>query len=156
MILVQPLTTEAFAPFGQVFTAPHHPGRTGPLANLENSRLTAKGVLSMTCAEPATSPLSVTKLERHPYSSQAFIPLDLAGFLIVVAPKLDNGAPDLNGARAFRGTGEQGFNYEPDVWHSGFAVLERVGRYVVLIWRDGTSNDEVFADLDQPIRIAFR
>lgn len=150
--IAEALTQAAFKPFGQVFSAPTSPGRSGPIARLDNQRPEAIPTLTTSCIQPVTLPATIGKLERHPKSSQAFIPLDLARFLIVVAPNAADGNPDIAAARAFVGTGDQAFNYDANIWHSGFMGLDRMARYAVLIWRAGTE-DEIFIDLPAPLSV---
>lgn len=151
-LVVQPLTAEAFSPFGELFTAPDTPQRGAAVSNIENRRHNAKPTLSMTCDAPVVLPVEISKLESHPYSSQAFLPIDLSRFLIVVAPSSVDGTPILEEARAFIGNRMQAFNYNVNVWHCGFMGLDQLTRYAVLIWRTG-SEDEVFFDLPSPITI---
>lgn len=153
-IATEPLTAAGFAPFGDVFAPPDVPGRTGSLARFRSDRAEAGLALSMTTAKPAILPLMVTKFERHPHSSQAFLPLDMPRFLVVVAPGSADTGPDLSQARAFVGTGPQAFNYMPDVWHAGFEVLGTRGSYAVLIWRDGSEADTIVFDLSEPLCIS--
>ncbi|KAI1355230.1 ureidoglycolate hydrolase [Xylaria sp. FL0043] len=86
----------------------------------------------------------VAVLERHPFTSQTFIPLtaDMTRrYLVIVAPTLgssgDNstlpapegtglpgrGLPDLRRLRAFVATGEQGVTYAAGTWHAPMVAL---------------------------------
>lgn len=90
-------------------------------------------------------------LERHPFTSQTFIPLGLAKaekggektrFLVVVAPSLPagvedqdlpvpkgvkglpgRGLPDLTKIRAFVATGDQAVTYGAGTWHAPMVVI---------------------------------
>jgi len=85
-------------------------------------------------AQPLNYPLRVKMMERHPLSSQAFIPLSDAPFLVLVAPKSKSvRVPEL---RAFITDGRQGVNYRRAIWHhpvlalrpdSDFLVVDRGG-----------------------------
>src|SRR5262245_58446423 len=103
--------------------------------------------------EPAASPVPIARLERHVFSTQTFIPLDLTRYLIVVAPASEDGNPSTSEAEAFVGAARQGCSYSTGVWHAAFSVLDRTGSYAALIWRDGTHEDEVFFELPQPLTI---
>lgn len=144
-ILPQPLTQEAFAPFGDVIDAPNEPGRRYYEQALGNLRPAARPSLSLSL-KPETSdrPLRAELLERHEFSSQTFLPLDVARWLVVVAPHARQGGPDLSGVRAFIADGRQGVTYRPDTWHHGLTVLDRPGRFAVFMWRDGGKGDEEF------------
>ena len=54
----------------------------------------ARPRLSMTTVEPKALPLTAAKMERHVHSSQAFVPMDCASYLVMVAPKGADGKPD--------------------------------------------------------------
>lgn len=94
-------------------------------------------------------------LERHPYSTQSFIPLGLPAstmenpspskFLVIVAPTLSSpdGSPDLQGIRAFVAHGNQGVTYGMGTWHAPMVVLgKREVEFVVLVHENGVGNDD--------------
>lgn len=144
-LIPQPLTKEAFAPFGDVIDVPDVPGRTYYEDALGNRRPTAHASLSVSLkAETTDRPLRSDYLERHEFSSQTFVPLDVERWLIVVAPHAAAGGPDASGMKAFIATGKQGVTYRPDTWHHGLTVLDRPGRFAVFMWRDGGTGDEEF------------
>lgn len=87
---------------------------------------------------------SVEILERHPFTTQTFCPLGLAGggsstvFLVIVAPSLPDSRkaslpdgtsktiinpPDLSRLRAFIARGDQAVTYGPGTWHAPMVVL---------------------------------
>jgi ureidoglycolate lyase len=141
----QPLTQEAFAPFGDVIDVPSEPGRKYYEDALGNLRPGAHPSLSLSLkAETPDRPLKADLLERHEFSSQTFVPIDVARWLIVVAPHAKAGGPDLAAVRAFIATGRQGVTYKPDTWHHGLTVLDKPGRFAVFMWRDGGKGDEEF------------
>jgi FAD/FMN-containing dehydrogenase len=82
-----------------------------------------------------------------------FAPLDCASYLVMVAPHGDGGMPDLEKVRAFRVPGDTGVNYKADTWHHPLTPLQRIGRFAVLTFVDGTAADEQFVDLPQSILI---
>ncbi|QHJ01285.1 ureidoglycolate lyase [Xylophilus rhododendri] len=139
-----PLTAEAFAPFGDVIETEgrhHFPINAGKvqrfhdLADVDVLEAQGKPGISLFVAEPYPMPLDLACLERHPLSSQAFIPLDDRPFLLVVAPAGEQ--PSLQNIRAFVTDGRQGVNYRRGVWHhvliavgqrQTFAVVDRIGQ----------------------------
>ena len=144
-ITPQPLTREAFAPFGDVIDIPDRAGRTYYEDALGSLRAGARPSLSVSLkAEAPDRPLKAEMLERHEFSSQTFVPIDVQRWLIVVAPHAAAGGPDLGGVRAFVATGKQGVTYKANTWHHGLTVLDRPGRFAVFMWRDGTKGDEEF------------
>ena len=136
-IVPQPLTKEAFAPFGDVIDVPNEPGRQYYEEALGNLRPAAHPSLSMSLkAETADRPLDGGLADN--------VPIDVARWLIVVAPHARAGGPDLAGVRAFIATGKQGVTYKPNTWHHGLTVLDKPGRFAVFMWRDGGKGDEEF------------
>jgi ureidoglycolate lyase len=87
-------------------------------------------------------PLKSELMERHEFSSQTFVPVDVTRWLIVVAPHAAKGGPDMAGARAFVATGKQGVTYKPNTWHHGLTTLDEPGRFAVFMWRAGTRDEE--------------
>jgi ureidoglycolate lyase len=144
-IVPQPLTKDAFAPFGDVIDVPNEPGRQYYEDALGNLRPAAHPSLSLSLkAETPDRPLEADLLERHEFSSQTFVPIDVARWLIVVAPHAKAGGPDLSGVKAFIATGKQGVTYKPNTWHHGLTVLDKPGRFAVFMWRVGGKGDEEF------------
>ncbi len=147
-----PLDAEAFAPFGEVLAVPDLPGRAYFEGALASTRLDAWPSLSLTLREPSALPLTVTAMERHAFSSQSFVPLGPARWLVLVAPHAANGGPDMAQAKAFVAGPGQGVTYGRDVWHHGLTVLDQPTRFAVFMWRDGTVGDEEFVDV-QPMTV---
>jgi ureidoglycolate lyase len=142
-LIPQPLTKAAFAPFGEVIDVPQQVGRTYYEDALGNLRPEAKPSLSMSFRPPTPDrPLRSELMERHEFSSQTFVPVDVARWLIVVAPHAAKGGPDMAGAKAFIASGQQGVTYRPDTWHHGLTTLDRPGRFAVFMWRAGTKDEE--------------
>src|SRR5690349_8753371 len=73
-IKAEPLTAEAYAPFGQIVDASKAP------LQCSDGEYTAR----LMTLEPA--PSRVKHINRHPEHIQLFIPLDNAPMLLVVAP----------------------------------------------------------------------
>jgi ureidoglycolate lyase len=92
-------------------------------------------------------------MERHRYSTQTFLPLDVERYVVVVAPHSADGTPDMRQARVFVVPSDTGISYGADTWHHPMIVLDRPGCFAVLLWRDGTSNDIETVTLDEPVLI---
>ena len=147
-LIPQPLTREVFAPFGDVIDVPEAPGRTYYNDALGNLRPDAQANLSLSLkAETPDRPLRSDYMERHEFSSQTFVPLDVERWLIVVAPHASAGGPDVAGMKAFIATGRQGVTYRPNTWHHGLTVLDRPGRFAVFMWLNGGKGDEEFVSV---------
>lgn len=143
----------AFAPFGEVITSPDTLPNIDASRALDNRRDGASTTLYTTIVAPVTLPLVLTKMERHRFSSQTFLPLDASRYLVCVAPHGSNGQPDPDALLAFLVPAGTGITYRADVWHHPMTALDREARFAVLMWRDGSADDEEFIDLPQPLRV---
>jgi ureidoglycolate lyase len=138
----EPLTAEAFAPFGDVIEAsdraeqiPINYGfttRFNDLANIDVAEGGGHAIVSLFRAKPLDPPV-LKILERHPLGSQAFVPLQGRPYLVCVAPA---GELDPAALRLFHAEASQGVNYAKGVWHhfllalddeSDFLVIDRAG-----------------------------
>lgn len=144
-----PLTAEAFAPFGDVLETPADTGRRayfdGALANL---RPEAALSLSIVRAGAAPLPPVLTLMERHAFSSQSFLPLEGARWLVVVAPHAPSGGPDMDRALAFLPGPGQGITLGADVWHAPLTILTGTPAFAIVMWKDGGPRDEEFFTID--------
>ena len=137
---LEPLTQEAFAPYGDVLGVAGDPdkvinqglcGRYHDLANIDIED--GKAGISLFNAEPRPFPITLDMVERHPQGSQAFLPMSHHPFVVVVAPD-QGGTPGQ--PRAFITTAGQGINFGRGTWHGVltpihapglFAVVDRIG-----------------------------
>ncbi|OLO09938.1 ureidoglycolate hydrolase [Chromohalobacter japonicus] len=138
-LIAQPLTAEAFAPFGDVIDArvsesfAINGGRTQryhDLARIETLGEGARPLISLFVSQPVALPLSLALLERHPLGSQAFMPLHGERFIVVVAPPSETIDPA--SVRAFVTDGRQGVNYRAGTWHAIHSVLDVEGEFLVV------------------------
>ncbi|MBS0345437.1 MAG: ureidoglycolate lyase [Proteobacteria bacterium] len=150
----QPLTREAFAPFGEVIEASDavrhftinagNTERYHDLAQIEAGP-DGKVIVSIFRGQPRTLPFSVEMMERHPLASQAFIPMSGKPYLVVVASA--GAAPKAEDLRVFLASGEQGVNYATGVWHHPLLALETVCDFLVVDRSGNAPNcDEVSLD----------
>ena len=154
LLVAQPLTAAAFAPYGVVVAAAPEPGRIDADDGLANRRPDARLSLTMTRLAPATClPLEAMLFERHPFSSQTFLPLAVARYLVIVAPDAPDGGPDGARAVAFVGRAGQGVTYPAGLWHHGMTALDQPAEFAVLMWCDGSAGDEEFVPLPTPLRV---
>jgi ureidoglycolate lyase len=139
-IRTQPLTYEAFAPYGDVLEARGAPdklinqgrcGRFHDRAQLDFSD--GRAGISIFQGETETLPLALKMMERHPEGSQAFIPMSGDPFLVVVARDAGGKPTD---PLAFLTQPGQAINFHRGTWHGVltplaapglFAVVDRIG-----------------------------
>lgn len=138
-IAIEPLTREAFAPFGQVLEtegANHfmiNEGTTTRFHALSKVETGEEGraILSIFRGTCRGFPFPVEMMECHPLGSQAFMPLSAHDWLIIVAE-----TPEPEALRCFRATGNQGVQYARGVWHHPLLVLAPEQNFLI-VDRDG-------------------
>ncbi len=133
------LSTDAFAPFGQVLSAASaarqftiNGGNTERFHDLAELSAGSDGrlIVSLFRGQPRALPFAVSMLERHPLGSQAFLPLGERPYLVVVAPP--GAPPSPASVRAFLAAPGQGVNYAPGVWHHPLLALDAVSDFWVI------------------------
>jgi len=148
-VSLEELTPETFAPFGQVLLAPQNNTREDFAAKVENDRpATARANLALIAASPALFPLEIKCLERHAHSNQAFLPLNVPEYLVVVCNDTGTGRPNLETLRAFRVSGRTGVNYNRGTWHHGMTTIGESGTFAMLVHENGTAGDCEFVDVE--------
>jgi ureidoglycolate lyase len=151
-LALEDITAEAFAPFGLLLPRPAPgAGRLELINELTNGRETARPRLSLAAVEPRALPLTATEMERHVHSTQDFVPLDCAAYLVLVAPHGADGRPDEAGLRAFRVPGDVGIHYDANTWYHPLTALDRPAGFAVLTFVDGTAGDEQFVPLREQV-----
>jgi ureidoglycolate lyase len=160
-ILIEPLSAEAFAPFGQVIElagASHYPINNGmteryhDLARIELGGVHARPLLSLFRGHPYQLPLSLTLVERHPLGSQAFYPLSANPWLVIVAED-DSGTPTR--LRAFSPAPGQGVNIARNTWHGVLTPLQAESDFLVVDrGGDGDNLEEHHFDVPHSVQHA--
>lgn len=136
-IRIEPLTKEAFEPFGNVLDASGAPdimindglcGRYHDRAQLEFGEQGRAGI-SIFDAAPRSLPYRLDLMERHPSGSQTFLPMTAHPFLVIVAPDVGDrpGRP-----RAFLTSPYQGVNFLVGTWHGVLTPLHAPGLFAVV------------------------
>lgn len=138
------ITTVAFAPYGDLLAAPAVPPRQDWAAPVENHRVGVAANLAVIRSEPFTDMMPLRRLERHPHSSQAFFPLSVGPYLVVVAPDR-GGVPAEADIRAFRVPAGVGISYRAGAWHAHMMTVDAAGTFAMLVHEDGTPQDCEFA-----------
>lgn len=168
----QPITAALYQQYGDLIMAAR-PGVTAKsanlgyaerfdfLASLQNFRAADPGTranLSVFRCKPmipaGTSHFDVNLLERHPQSTQVFLPMHDSGrFLAVVAR--GGASPDLATLQAFMVEGGRtGITYHPGIWHHPLIVLDRLSDFACLVWENGKMPDDCDVhQLAAPVRV---
>jgi ureidoglycolate lyase len=158
-IIPEPLTAEAFAPFGSVIEASDaavkveinqgHAIRYDRLAEVDVAEGGGAPVISLFRARPLAE-LVLRTFERHPLGSQSFMPLGDHPYLVAVAPA---GEFDPAAIRLFRAEPHQGVHYRRGVWHHFLLVLDESDFLVVDRAGPGDNCEEVTLAHGQEIRV---
>lgn len=153
----QLITKEAFIPFGDLietgmdplpinygYTERHH-----DLAALDLLEQGGRPIVSIFRSTPLPLPITLKMMERHPLSSQAFMPLGDQPYLVAVAPA---GEFDLEALKLFMVGPEQGVNYHRGTWHHFCLALDGVSDFLV-IDRAGESHNCDEIELPEPVEV---
>ncbi|MDV7142688.1 ureidoglycolate lyase [Tropicimonas sp. TH_r6] len=135
-IIPEPLTAEAFAPFGDLLATSGAPdkwinegacGRYHDRASLDFG--SGRAGISLFKADPRSLPYRFDLVERHPDGSQTFLPMSEHPFLVIVAPDLSDrpGMP-----RAFLTAPGEGINLHRGTWHGVLTPLHAPGLFAVV------------------------
>ena len=135
-IRISPLTRDVFAPFGDVLNCEGDPDKminAGLCGRFHDRAQVDVGDgrvgISLFQSKMRALPYQCDLIERHPDGSQAFIPMSMDPFLVIVA------GADLI-PHAFLTAPGEGVNFHRGTWHgvltplSGpglFAVIDRIG-----------------------------
>jgi ureidoglycolate lyase len=148
-IIAEPLTADAFAPFGDVLDSTgdfrlineglcqrHHDRAHldfAPEISPDN-----RAGISIFNATPRQLPYTFDLIERHPEGSQAFLPMTEHPFLVIVAT-----SPETK-PRAFLTNGAQGINLHRGTWHGVLTPLHAPGLFAVVDRIGSTPNLEEY------------
>lgn len=148
------LTEAAFAPFGTLVEYETTRERRKLVEELQNTRAEARANLDLvTVAAKQALPITATVMERHEFSSQSFVPIDVGRYLVVVAPDAPAGGPDMARAVVFAANGRQSVTYRIGVWHHPLTPLDRDGVFAIVTFRAGDQRDDEFVTLQEPVRL---
>lgn len=155
-IRTERLTPATFAVFGDVLDAAGDPdrmineglcGRFHDRARLDFG--SGRAGISIFEAVPRAIPYQFDLVERHPDGSQAFLPMAMHPFLVIVAPD-ERGRPGR--PRAFLTAPGQGINLHRGTWHGVLTPLQAPGLFAVVDRIGEGANLEEFR-YDAPWRV---
>ncbi len=155
---LEPLTAEAFAPFGTVMDISAAERRMinggtterfHALAMADTESGGGRTILSLFRGQPRAFPYAVAMMERHPLGSQAFFPVTPRAWIAVVAPDA-GGKPGQ--PRAFLVPGDVGVQYAVNVWHHPLIAVGQASDFLVMDREGGGINLEE-ASYEQPYLI---
>jgi ureidoglycolate lyase len=109
------------------------------LENLRPASATLNVCVFRCAPRPPPLKIEIALLEKHPASTQVFLPMSARRYLVVVA--LGDARPDLSTLAAFEAAGGQGISYHPGVWHHPMIALDAQADFACLVWEDGSDTD---------------
>lgn len=142
-IRLGPPDPAAFAPYGVIMRPPEAAGTRRLFGDALTDRPEgAAPALHVNAVPHSMLPLTVARMERHPFAAQCFVPLDVTRYVVLVMPEASDGGPDAARAMGFVLPGTRGVIFHPGTWHLGATVLDRQGSFAVLMWRGGPAADD--------------
>lgn len=160
LIIPKALTREEFSVFGDVIEASEEvtnytindgfTQRYHDLAKVDVTDNNGQPLINIFRSTPLTQPIAIKMMERHPFGSQAFIPLGKKPYLIVVAPAGDF---ESNKIEVFIANANQGVNYHKGTWHHYCLALGSESDFLV-IDRGGEGDNCDVVELDGTLVIA--
>ncbi|CAO3599101.1 unnamed protein product [Absidia cylindrospora] len=158
VVIAQPLSSEAFTAYGDVIepkdTVKITSANQGTaskyhkVAQVNNVFPENRGVANMCIfhSKPTTElPFTVKILERHPYSSQFFVPMTYGqtrGYLVAVALNGADDKPDMSTFKTFIASSVQGVNYHQGVWHAPMVTLEAPTSFACFVHESGVPEED--------------
>ena len=127
---VQPMTREAFAPFGVLIDS-----RGSVEIDL------GKGSPGLTGATSEWRPMKFDFMARHKETMQVFSPLVSSQSVIAVAPPSEGDAPEIEKIVAFLVDGRLPYAYHKGTWHTPPFPVKEWASYLV-VDRAGTLDDD--------------
>ena len=158
-LVPKPLTSERFAPFGDVIesvvdrTAAMNAERFERFDDLCRLDMSDGGRVAVSiarCRVATALPYRLDMVERHPLGSQAFVPLGPSRMIVVVAPPEESvEASDLC---AFVTNDRQGINYHRGTWHMPLIAFAS-GQEFLIIDRAADQPNCDMHSLDEPVML---
>ena len=147
-----PLEADAYGPYGSLIMAARgdvearsaNQGtakRYNHLAEFANLRLADASMnISVFRVDPYLKvSLDIRLLEKHPKSTQLFVPMNAERYLVIVA--LGDERPDLSTLKAFVARPQLAIAYPPGVWHHPMVALDSSTDFVCMSYEDDTPAD---------------
>lgn len=152
VLKARPVDAAALAPYATVLSVVDGKARAFPEV-MEKDDVAGAHAFTILCPKPVDGVVRVAALERHPHSTQSFVPIKAGRWLILVAPKTVDGAPDMDGALAFVAGPEDAICIGRDVWHAGLTVLDQPAQFGMIMWKADAAEDGVLWQLDQVVEV---
>lgn len=143
-IEVEPLTVEAFAPYGWLLVAGDAPDFNRP--GLKNWRIPfhSDAILRLQVMRYSKQLRQLSMFERHPHVTEARSPIgNAAAILVVAGDPAKDAPPDAGPVRAFYLDGSQGIMFRKGVWHGLDCYPAHRAHVDYLFLSDAATEDEI-------------
>ena len=146
---IEAITADDFATFGAVLT---HPGGRERLYFAQNYEDFLNKNSSMWVNNPpkVNFPFRISKLEKHPFSPQIFIPMHECAYLAIACLSDPSGFPDLATLKAFWIVGPTIVIYSKNIWHHGLLASRDDVNFCVIQNVMG-QGDDIFFEVNEEI-----
>ena len=147
------ITRENFSIFGDLISSENvepidinagYAKRFDNLAKIDTLKDKGETIVSIFSAIKRSFPMKIDMMEKHPLSSQAFVPMKETIFLSFVAPPGD--VPEISKIRSFIIPPKMGINYKPGIWH--FPLISTEDTDFLVIDRKGSGNNIITHKFD--------
>jgi ureidoglycolate lyase len=154
MLTSLPISANGLAPFATLLASDGSPRIDFPAAAERGQEAVQPSLCVLRVAPVPASGLSFARMERHPHTAQAFMPLTVGRWIVVVAPDAA-GVPDAGRARAFLAGPGDAIVYHRNAWHAAITVFDRPADIAMMMWKTASGEDTVLADLPAPLKVAL-
>ena len=137
-IPIEPVTAANFSPYGQLVAPSEAYGRKSFSAGLSHDDRPV--ALSTTHVRAVQLPITIEQIERHPFSSQTFVPMEVSRWVVVVSV-----SPELSDIRGFMVGPGVGVTIGRGIWHYQLTALDSDATFVVLMWKDQSTDEEIIS-----------
>lgn len=137
-IPIEPVTAANFSPYGQLVAPSEAYGRQSFSAGLSHDHRPV--ALSTTHVRAVQLPITIEQIERHPFSSQTFVPMEVSRWVVVVSV-----SPELSDLRGFIVGPGVGVTIGRGIWHYQLTALDSDATFVVLMWKDQSTDEEIIS-----------
>lgn len=159
-VKAEPITISNFKQFGQIISANDQLDnaidanygtalKIRNVTNIINNYPTASSTAVSVFRSSPTKTSTFKVLERHPYTTQSFIPMGqplIRSYLIIVAlSDLSTTLPIPSSIKAFTVNGNQAVTYSPGTWHAPMIVIDQSVQFIdftVIQYENSIPNDD--------------
>ena len=147
---IQKITKDNFALYGDVITIKDKSSEVinnnttqsfFDLANIEILGEDNNARLNIFNAKKRIFPLDIDMLEKHPLSSQVFLPMSATDFITLVTPI--NIKPDINKIECFKVSNGDGINFKSHIWHFPLISIQDA-KFITIDKKDADKNIEIY------------